>query len=422
MKKILLTAITLLAVTAMHAQNGLTLLPNPDWDYTWAECLSADGRYVGGTNYNEMNAFVYDTQTNTLKVFDLEDEDFGAEVRGISNNGIGAGYDGPAKTFNIDGTVTSFGTDAFLSGITPDGKIVVGSFYNDYDGVSAAYWDASGTRHDLPEPSDLRAGNEIYGTQANWISADSSIIVGYVQDDFSLWPPMVWRRNRDNQTYSAVVMYKDYFDWDTSTGKPYSFFQPSGLSENGKWMALTLTTNSETPCGGFARYNFETESLEVFLCDENSGDFAEFTEPYAQSIANDGTLVGFTAYSEGRQGFIWEGGSKTPELLRTKYATIEEFVDFDNGGFHSPCGISADGRYICGSAITYNDNDDFTMTSYVLDRENIATGITTVATSKISADAAARYFSIDGKRLTGKTRGLNIVKRADGRTLKVVNR
>lgn len=422
MKKFLLAAITLTAGLTAQAQNGLHLLPGSDWDYSWAECISTNGRYVGGTMYNEMNAFVYDTQTQTMKIFDLEDEDYGAEVRGISNDGLGAGYDGPGKTFSPDGTVTTFEDGSFLNGITPDGNFKVGALYDEDYAASACYWDAANARHTLPEPTSERAGYTVGGSQAYWVSADSSVIAGYLNDDYAMWPPLIWRRNRDAQTYSVVIMYKDYFDWDTSTGKPYSFFQPSGLSENGKWLALTVTTNSDDAKGGFARYNIETDQLEVFICDENSEEFAGYTDPYAQGIANDGTLVGFTAYGDGREGFIWEAGSSKPELLRNKYSNIEEFVTYDEGGFHSPCGISADGRYVCGSAVTVDEDENYMMTSYVLDREQTATGINVVTTQPVSRDAVEKHFSIDGKRISGRMRGLNIVTRADGRTVKVLAR
>lgn len=422
MKKFLLTAFALTAVTLTNAQNALTVLPDYGWDYCWAQSFSPNGRYVGGTMYNEMSAFVYDVQTQTLQVFDLEDDYYGAEVRGVSNDGIGVGYDGPAKTFAVDGIATSYGDDQFLSGITADGKFIVGSFYNDEGGVSPAYWDQNGTRHDLPELTDERAGSATVGSHAYWVSADSSIIAGYVQDESSMLPPIVWRRNRDGQSYSAVVMYKDYFDWDTTTGKPYSYFMPAGLSENGKWMAITVVKNDENGYGGFARYNFETDSLEVFICDEKAGELAELYDPYAAAIANDGTIVGSTAQQEGAHAFIWEAGSDAPVEFTTKFPSIEELQDYDDGGFHVPYGISSDGRYICGTAVTFDEDENYRMTTYVIDMEGTATGINTVNTQKVSRDFVEKHFSLDGKRLPVGARGMQIVTRADGRNVKVLAR
>lgn len=422
MKKSLLLTLAL-AAASMASQSlkaqSLTLLPNPDYDYSWAECISADGRYVGGTTYGEYGGFIYDVQTKEIVYFEPTEA---IDMAGIANTGVGAGYDISATLFHTDGTTTEVEGDNFFYGITPDGKVKVGGFYNDNYMTQAAYWDENNTQVNLPQPSTEWTGFTVNGTQARWISADSSVIAGYIMDDYSLWPATLWKRNADGHTYSAAPICRDYFTLEEGGNKPYSYFMPQGLSENGQWLALALVTNEETPVGAIGRYNIATEELQVFRCDDNAGDFANLESPYPSAIANDGTLVGYTSYGDGRKAFIWEGGSETPELFVKKFPDLTELATYDEGGFHSPCGISADGRYIVGSGIITDEDENYELYSYVIDRNGTPTGISETASTKTTATGADRHFSIDGKMMQRLTRGINITKKADGRTVKTLKR
>ena len=61
----------------------------------------------------------------------------------------------------------------------------------------------------------------------------------------------------------------------------------------------------------------------------------------------------------------------------------------------------------------------FDYTSYVVDLEDLATGINSALTSTADGDGI-EYYTIDGVRVNTPAKGLNIVRKADGSTVTVV--
>lgn len=406
MKKTLLSLLALVASITLHAQNGLTVLENPDGDYYGATCISPNGRYIGGTTLYGMNAFIYDTQTGESTLFDLEDEDYGDCVNSVSDNGKGAGYGAAANIYSIDGTVTVADGFSILNGISADGQFVVGNYTKTNTEKGAAYMH-NGKAEPLPMPTEDELGFAYLGSYAKFVSADSSVICGCIVDKYALLPALLWVRG-DDGTYKADAICLDYSTQADATN-PYMVFSPTGMSENGEWVALWLTTADEQ--GAIGRYNTKTRKMEAYVCDDDS-DFAG-ADPLTAGIANDGTLVGTTGYSVNRMGFIWEAGEDKPQLLAERFPLCTQFAEYDAEGYHTPAGISADGRYITGWAAT----DSYY--SYILDTETAAAGINGIQTI---TNGTTQTYTIDGIRLQKPARGLVIERRADGTVVKRVQK
>lgn len=410
MKKTLLSLLALVASSSLMAQNGLTVLENPDGDYYGAVCLSADGHWLAGSTIAGMQAFIYNVETQEATLFDVMDEDYGDCVLSIANNGVGVGYGDAAYAFSPDGTLTPYSTFSTLQGISADGQFMVGNYKKADTENGGAYW-SNGALQALPEPTEDELGFRVLGTYANFVSADSSVICGKIIDRYALMPAVLWRRSADG-TYTLDAICKQY-STEADAANPYMVFSPTGLSENGEWVALWLTAADET--GAIGRYNTKTGELEAYRFDGTNGDFT--ADPLTSGIANDGTLVGFTSYADARQGFIWEAGKSEPELLAKRFPLCTEFVEYDEEGYHAPSSISADGRYIAGFAATASE-----YVSYVLDTkaadEYVATGITAAKAERVSL----QYYTAGGQRLAAPSRGLNIVRQADGTVRKTLNR
>lgn len=410
MKKILLSLLAFVAGTPLMAQNGLTILENPDEDYLGAACISADGRYVGGSTLYNMQAFLYDTQTGESTLFDVTDEDYGDMVLSVANNGVGAGYGDVAYTFATDGSQTPYSAFTTLQGISSDGQFLVGNYKKADTETGGAYW-SYGKLVTLPEPTEDEMGFRVLGTYAKYVSADSAVIVGNIVDRYALMPAVMWRRTAEG-TYELDAFSKNY-STEADSSNPYMVFSATGVSDNGEWIALWLTAADET--GAIGRYNTKTQTLEAYRFDGTNEDFT--TDPLTSGIANDGTLVGFTSYADARQGFIWEAGKSEPQLLAKRFPKVTEFADFDTDGNHSPSGISADGRYIVGFGTIGTEYD-----SYVLDVVAADKAATDGISAAVADRAPLQHYTIDGKRLAAPARGLNIVRQTDGTTLKTLNR
>lgn len=405
MKKTLLSLLAFAASTTLLAQNGLTVLENPVGDYYGATCISPNGRYIGGEMLNSLSAFIYDTQTGKATIFAPEDEDYGDIVNSVADNGKGAGAGLSAYIYSIDGTTTLAEGFSTLQGISKDGNFAVGNYKKPDTELSAAYLH-NGKAEPLPMPTEDELGFPYLGSYAKFVSADSSIICGNVVDKFALMPAMLWRR-ADDGTYKADPICVDY-STQTDATNPYMVFSPTGMSENGEWVALWLMTANEQ--GAIGRYNTKTKTLDAYVFDGSNPDFT--TDPLTSGIANDGTLVGYTSYADARQGFVWDGWSTEPQLLSKRFPMCTQLAEYDTEGYHSPSGISADGRYITGFAAT----DAYY--SYILDTEAAAAAISELTATSTKA---TQTYTVSGIRLQKPAHGLVIERRADSTVVKRVS-
>ena len=97
MKKILLSAALFAACCAAKAQT-FHYVPYADNVFITGTAISNNGKYVAGSD-TQGRAFIYNTETGETKYFvserlgdDEDGEGADADIRAISNDGIGFGY------------------------------------------------------------------------------------------------------------------------------------------------------------------------------------------------------------------------------------------------------------------------------------------------------------------------------------------
>ncbi len=426
MKHVLLTAALVAACASASAQSLHTLSTSVD-PTMMALGISANGKYVTGSTYDGY-MFVADWEAGKIQFAENKDE-LGAQGRAVSDEGVAYGFNVNAFSLNIEGdTATIWGQNSMADGVTRDGAVVVGNLDTDGDyETNACYW-KDGQFYRLPEPTESWVGFEISGTAAKYVSDNASTIVGYYIDNFSTYPAIAWHLNAGDSTYSVVPFCKRWYDgsYDLNTGHPYQMFTPSGVSSDGKWVAMTVQTiDSWFPV--MARYNIEEDSLEVISAP--SDDYDEQTI-YATGIANDGTLIGFVENDNyDRVALYCKAGETTFQKLSDAFPTVEGLQTYDNNGWCVPTGITPNGKYIVGySSVQINgasdDEGGFGYETFILDTDsdNGLDGINNVNGDEAKAKTVATY-STDGRRVNANQyHGLVITKTANGKASKSVKR
>lgn len=416
MKKTLLLAVAFAATTgAAMAQNGLTLLDNVDGTQTIASAISANGKYVTGRYTDNVTGFVGDWKTETRQTAATDEAEEVTWFYNVTDEGLALGYVGSqAATLSIDGTYKQYGDSSIIKDAVADGSLLVGNeYHNPYMYTHACTWDAEGNRTALPEPTDEWLGFSNFGTSAEFVSADGSVIVGTLVDDFFADPLVVWHRNLDGVTYSVdpSLSKKNYAaTWDSTA--PYFVFKPTGLSDNGQWVALMVQDAEYN--NGIARYNLLTDELQVAYAEG-------YADIFGAGIADDGTMVG---YYYGGAAVIWKAGEETFQTLSEAFPSIAKLAEFDQNGDHGAFQISADGRYIVGQGYeTAEEEGAYNICrSYVLDTQYDGEGETTAisTTGSVKTATTTARFNANGQRINNRQRGLNIERMSDGSTRKVV--
>ncbi|MCD8297365.1 MAG: hypothetical protein LUC88_07315 [Prevotella sp.] len=455
MKKYLLTAIITLTSTMCFAQSyedyGLKIFNFVGgYYYMRGLAMSTDGRYIAGEVGSAGGTFIYDVETGDYYIH-IAESAYGSSPYGVSDTGVAAAYDVSPMTISIDGTETVLegrqGDASFASDITPDGSIVVGSvareagsvIVNDSDVSSlygnACYWIDSQPYY-LPEPTaeDLNltvieedeTDYSMDGTHASFISDDGSVIVGYFYDRWATWPCIAWIKG-ENGEYTCDPICKGYFQedqwWDERENAPeapeypYFTFHPTGLSGDGKYIAINLDYSGgsddyqNTTIG---RYNMETRELEA-VADNEDNSFE------ASGVANDGTIL---ARAGSGDAYIWRVGSE-PQRFRTAYSELfDQLYAFDEQIEHWPMAITPDGRYIMGYAYMYDESistESGYYCFYRLDTVQYANAAGIVSVTNNENDSVEGIYSVDGRRLNKLQPGINIVKK-NGKTSKYLIR
>ncbi len=402
-------AAALMMGAAVYAQN-ITTSPVSDRYQLEALGASSNMRYVTGMNVARYGAFIWDTENN--EVGEIIGDFANCDFRGVTNDGTAFGtisnedmvttysasFDMTGKSKTIESQMST------IYGVTPDGSIAVGCMLDEIMWWPTACIWKDGVRTELPVPSKAECGIDHDGANAQFISADGKVIVGYLQDWVSARPAIVWRQQADG-TYAADVISKDIWESAYGQGKKYLRFEPLGLSENGKWLCLSAQKEAggSMPTPEFmVRMNLETG--EIIESETPDFDFFEptVTNIYPTSIANDGTCIGSTKDEMGNQsGVIWKAGDKAPKLLAEVYPTVSQFEEYDYFQHH-PITISADGKKIVGFGCpitVYEDGTDYDFETYLLDTEG-TDGIATLKTMKPSA--SSRSYTINGQQVLNK--------------------
>lgn len=396
-------------------------------DYYQLEALgaSANMRYVTGMNTSTYKAFIWDTQSNVINeiIGDYANCDF----RCVTNDGVAFGsisdedmVTNYSASFNTTGTYSVIESKmSSIYGVTPDGAMAVGCMLDEIMWwPTACYW-KNGERIMLPIPSKAECGIENDGANAQFISADGKIIVGYLQDWVSSRPAIIWRLQSDG-SYVADVISKDIWEERYGQGKKYLKFEPLGISENGKWICLAAQkeAGNSMPTPEFmVRMNLETG--EIFESGKPDIPYFEAVDNiYPTSIANDGTCVGSTRDELGFQrGVIWKAGEDAPKLLADECPALSKLETYD-GFHHHPITISADGRkivgYGCPVVVDSYGESDYYFESYLLNLDG-TDGVASIQTAKLPAGMT---FNMAGQRISDGKTGHGIIIKNNRKYLK----
>lgn len=439
MKKTLLSILAILATAnAALAQNGITELPDADHNGLMITVMSPNGKYVAGSNSSTYGGFIFNLENDQMVNFDVNpsddpDADVDLQIKAIANNGLAVGWNGPASTFDFSTQkCTTYGaTDQYLfNGISPSANYIVGARYDSEQPEGTPCVFQNGTPLDLPLPSNSFLGYESAGAAALSV-ADNGTVSGYFVDDMATRPATTWSLLNDGATFFPYPISRPYFAPTAESTKPYAMFScdQTTMSPNGKWLVI----NYEKYVGdgsviGTARYNLQTDEVEFFTPDEEDERFAEVgAEVYGFGIADDGTVVGFYGGAYGpRVGFLWKAGESDIQRLATAFPGATRLADYDEGYFNTPSAISADGRYIAGFAyISPEDQDeDEYYLSWVLDTQDPDAAGSSTAVAPIvvkDKDKVAKIkalYSVDGARRNSLSKGINILRMSDGKSLK----
>lgn len=428
MKKILLSAALFAALSTVSAQK-LTFIPYADNGYLTGTLISPNGSYVAGSDLGGQ-AFIYNTELGQIKYFaspslgDENSEDAEADIRCISDEGVGVGYiENKACKFDFaTGTYTLLldeaSTASFLS---TDGTLTAGFTFDENNFGMLPYFQKDDEKHLLPCPTSDWLGYDSNGFAVTGGNSDGSILVRYIQDDWATHPLCIWVRNQDGETYSVIPTSKRFYDASIDLDGPQEldYFEGAAISENGKWICLNVHQKSSEDNGlVIARYNVPFETVEFINCP----DVTPNTWYYANSISNDGTIVGYIEdqISYGRKGMICLAGETEAKRLTEVYPDVPELKQLDLNDFHTPCAITPDGRYIEGFGYVDYDETSLCFGTYFLDTQASGSGVERISSADNTAKVVAS-FDVDGKnkhfRKSG--RALRIDKLANGRTRKV---
>ena len=359
---------------------GLRITPFTTNTQLMGEGMSLNAKYVAGLNYSTSAPCIWNTEANTFTNFTQFEE---GSLHSVNNDGMAVGstlgyggkaliayINGKSEMLQDNGGSNTQGADAWC--ISEDGKTIGGFYYyfewtnaEQTEGYYATFpcvWqDKKCTTLSYPGKSEM--GFNVDGAAVRWMSADASVLLGYLVDDKATWPAVIWRKNASGG-YDCDPICKEYFEDGYKKGKPYMMFSPASLSANGEWVALTIQEEFDDsdfskpiPSPKVARYNLKTGKLEIL-----EGQVLPLT---ASAISNDGSVLMYTNVDGifGRVGYEWKGG--------TSVACIDDQVNKVKGmpefGANVPAAYAADGKTIMGFGI----DEDANIFSYVVSLEAI---------------------------------------------------
>lgn len=379
------------------------------------EAMSPNAKYVVGMNFSTFAPAIWNVENNEYTEYpDFEEGAFHA----ATSNGIFVGDDGNYAIkadengnviplfFNVGEEVeTEWGPmstgDAGSSAyaISEDAKVIAGFYFDSSYSTTPCIWNENNERIDLPLPTSEEAGFEVNGGQVRYMTPDGKVLLGFLIDNMATWPACIWRQNAAGG-YDFDIICKNYWEEGYQQGKPYMVFNPSGISANGEWVALTIQNefddwdfSTPAPAMQVARLNLNSNTIEVLNETEVS-----YTPT---GIANDGTVLAYSGATDmmNRAGYIWEAGKADVKSLDDILAQVPAL---DELGSNTPCSITADGNYVQGFGI--NGENIF---SYVVDYKNIVNGINSVNVE--NKPVSGTIYNIAGQRLAKMQKGLNIV-------------
>ncbi len=442
MKRILTVSFAVALMSTAYAQELKVFScgigsPGIDEPQLMVEGIAANGKYIcGGVDLGE-GIFVADVETGEVKWTVPEGIDSeGAELRGIDNFGCAIGYSGSfgiTYTFATDAVnlLENPGTKSIIGeSLTNDGSLLVGSISN--SGAQAAYSKDGKAWTALPMPSEedvLKVLKKMPdASSAKKVSGDGKVILGYI-GNFQI--PCLWVMN-DEGVYVPDLFpvrflkltLEDWYD-DAKPLTGLSAFYLS-LSNDGRYVCFLGMTPSdeldymEVP----VVYDTLTKTIKVYseIQEIDLGNIGL----YPIAISNDGTFIGTIGkpFFGSLGSFIMKAGETQAEMFVDAFPEYyKRYGEADMYGYNVCAGISADARYITGYIFyseNFNDpNIPAYYESYVLDRGEGTVAVDGVAVDKVSSEA---IYSIDGRRQSVMTQGINIVRNSDGTVKKVLKK
>lgn len=416
MKKTLLTLALSIVVSAFAWAQQLSIITDETGTQGAIQVLtmSDNGMYVAGTT-ETMAGFVMNVATGAI-VYDEALDEFGCEMRGVSNDGIAVGLNGNAIILNVNtGEKTELETPAnntsIANAITPDGSLIVGLCYHDGFVENPAIWDQFGVLTLLPEPTPEELGFTYNGSRAVAVSEDGKTIVGYIVDDMAGHPIIFWTLQDNGEWLLDTTIATTLFEpaWGD---KPYFTIEPLCISANGKYVGLNLAFNNEEFSTGLGLYNTETNEISVIP----SGDEFQQAAFYPSSVSNEGDIVGQIILGPtSRNAFFYQNGD---EMVRTFAEAFpeEEFAALANSPACIPTKITPNSSKIAG---WYIDLDTYNYYSFIL---TLSTeGIVDIVIDNNSSNAVpVAIYNTAGMLLDRPTPGVNIIMMSDGTSKKVL--
>lgn len=416
MKKTLLTIALSIVVSAFAWAQQLSIITDEAGTQGAIQVLtmSDNGMYVAGTT-ETMAGFVMNVATGAI-VYDEALDEFGCEMRGVSNDGIAVGLNGNAIILNVNtGEKTELETPAnntsIANAITPDGSLIVGLCYHDGFVENPAIWDQFGVLTLLPEPTPEELGFTYNGSRAVAVSEDGKTIVGYIVDDMAGHPIIFWTLQDNGEWLLDTTIATTLFEpaWGD---KPYFTIEPLCISANGKYVGLNLAFNNEEFSPGLGLYNTETNEISVIP----SGDEFQQAAFYPSSVSNEGDIVGQIILGPtSRNAFFYQNGD---EMVRTFAEAFpeEEFAALANSPACIPTKITPNSNKIAG---WYIDLDTYNYYSFIL---TLSTeGIEDIVIDNNSSNAVpVAIYNTAGMLLDRPTPGVNIIMMSDGTSKKVL--
>lgn len=446
MKKIFTISVACALCTTLNAETikVLTIQPSeeiPEMQAPYISVmgltLSANGDYVGGVLEQGLGLFVADARTGEVKYKLTPD---GAELRNIDNNGLAIGVNDATGGVTYDfttGAVTTICAPEeykyFLGeALTNDGSTLFGSCVGTGFATYAYYTNDGKDWKSLPYPTDEQLGayaNRVRKESAvKQASGDGKVLLGNL-GGFAI--PTLWVMNDKGEYevdfFPARFVKLTEEDRNDTTKPLYAISGMYGylLSNNGRYVIMIGLDDDPNTGKGYgvpAIYDTVTKELKIFSEPQEIDDRG--TGLYPTAIADDGTFIGTigTPYHNSFGSFIWKAGEPQAELLITAFPEFGVlFGDSDYYGYNMPTGISADGSTIMGytyySDDYYDESSPAFYTTYIIDcgEDNAVDAIETEG----SVDA---IYSIDGRSLNTLSKGINIVRQANGKVKKILKR
>lgn len=384
MKKIYASAFFFLCAAAMsiNAQTQFVLSPLECDNFElslYAESISENQNFVAGQDQSCSCPVIWNTVTgDVVRLTDNEmfydeesqtpyTENYTGTFHSVNSNGLAVGEFGAPSDCshaimcdikNPEDYILLYEEDSDAGNaayaISEDGSTIVG-FHFDANWVTyGCVWTNGGqTRTDLPWPTAEQCGFEIDYASARGMSADGSVIMGYVQDyNYGSWVFICWERQADGTYICNTDACQKYFEYDYQLGKPYMLFEPHNISGNGEWVTLEVEAEFDpwdwnyTPSQRAARLNVKTNELQVL--DQEGSVFG---------IANNGTAVGrVTDASWANQAVIWMADEAELTSLTDLLPEVGELNDaFDT----ALCNITSDATAATGVCINALDVEPY---------------------------------------------------------------